>query len=101
MVPDETQASARLERIDHWIGGRATPAADGRTYESADPYTGRPWALVADCGTEDVDRAVRAARSALGGAWGVKYVLVSHNTRMGAAKGVVLTAELVRRAGKF
>lgn len=70
MVPDETQASARLERIDHWIGGRATPAADGRTYESADPYTGRPWALVADGGTEDVDRAVCAARSALGGAWG-------------------------------
>jgi aspartate-semialdehyde dehydrogenase len=26
---------------------------------------------------------------------GVKYVLVSHNTKMGAAKGAVLVAELV------
>jgi aspartate-semialdehyde dehydrogenase len=27
---------------------------------------------------------------------GVKYVLVSHNTKMGAAKGAVLVAELLR-----
>ena len=30
---------------------------------------------------------------------GVKYVLVSHNTRMGAAKGAVLTAEYLATAG--
>ncbi|MFH0848664.1 MAG: aspartate-semialdehyde dehydrogenase [archaeon] len=30
---------------------------------------------------------------------GVKYVLVSHNTKMGAAKGAVLVAELLRREG--
>jgi aspartate-semialdehyde dehydrogenase len=30
---------------------------------------------------------------------GVKYVLVSHNTRMGAAKGAVLTAEGLVLAG--
>jgi aspartate-semialdehyde dehydrogenase len=30
---------------------------------------------------------------------GVKYVLVSHNTRMGAAKGAVLTAEYLALAG--
>lgn len=30
---------------------------------------------------------------------GVKYVLVSHNTRMGAAKGAVLTAECLALAG--
>jgi len=30
---------------------------------------------------------------------GVKYVLVSHNTKMGAAKGAVLVAELLHREG--
>ena len=30
---------------------------------------------------------------------GIKYVLVSHNTRMGAARGSVLTAEQLIRAG--
>jgi aspartate-semialdehyde dehydrogenase len=30
---------------------------------------------------------------------GTKYVLVSHNTRMGAAKGAVLTAEYLATAG--
>ena len=30
---------------------------------------------------------------------GVKYVLVSHNTKMGAAKGAVLVAELLHRKG--
>ena len=29
----------------------------------------------------------------LGGAWGLKYVLVSHNTKMGAARGAMLVAE--------
>jgi aspartate-semialdehyde dehydrogenase len=30
---------------------------------------------------------------------GVKLVLVSHNTKMGAAKGAVLVAELMRARG--
>jgi aspartate-semialdehyde dehydrogenase len=30
---------------------------------------------------------------------GVKYVLVSHNTKMGAAKGGVLVAELLKEQG--
>jgi len=30
---------------------------------------------------------------------GVKYVLVSHNTKMGAAKGAVLTAEYLATSG--
>jgi aspartate-semialdehyde dehydrogenase len=30
---------------------------------------------------------------------GVKYVLVSHNTRMGAARGAVLTAEYLALTG--
>jgi acyl-CoA reductase-like NAD-dependent aldehyde dehydrogenase len=52
------------------IGGSATGAASGRTYESLDPYTGKPWARVPDAGPEDVDAAVAAARAALDGPWG-------------------------------
>ncbi len=35
------------------------------------------------------------------GQHGVKYVLVSHNTKMGAAKGAILVAELLLRDGIF
>src|SRR4029450_6870977 len=52
------------------IGGSATGAASGRTYDSVDPYTGQPWARVPDAGPEGVDAAVAAARAALDGPWG-------------------------------
>jgi len=32
---------------------------------------------------------------------GIKYVLVSHNTKMGAAKGALLVAELLKAQGVF
>jgi aspartate-semialdehyde dehydrogenase len=35
------------------------------------------------------------------GQHGIKYVLVSHNTKMGAAKGAILVAELLLREGKI
>ena len=47
------------------IGGEFIPAADGRTFETVDPATGLPITAVAHAGSEDVDRAVRAARAAL------------------------------------
>ncbi len=46
------------------IGAERTPAADGRTFATLDPATGRELAHVPHAGTEDVDRAVRAAREA-------------------------------------
>jgi aldehyde dehydrogenase (NAD+) len=46
------------------IGGAWTDAASGKTFESVNPYTGRPWAAVPRAGAADVDRAVRAARDA-------------------------------------
>ena len=58
------------ERFRMLIGGRAVDAASGRTFESENPYTGRPWAEVPDGGPEDVDAAVAAARAALDGEWG-------------------------------
>jgi acyl-CoA reductase-like NAD-dependent aldehyde dehydrogenase len=46
------------------IGGERLEAADGRTFETLDPSTGRPIAEVPQAGAEDVNRAVLAAREA-------------------------------------
>jgi acyl-CoA reductase-like NAD-dependent aldehyde dehydrogenase len=46
------------------IGGERLDAADGRTFETLDPATGRPIAEVPQAGAADVDRAVSAAREA-------------------------------------
>jgi acyl-CoA reductase-like NAD-dependent aldehyde dehydrogenase len=46
------------------IGGERPAAADGRTFETFDPATGRAFAEVAYAGAADVDRAVRVAREA-------------------------------------
>jgi aldehyde dehydrogenase (NAD+) len=53
-----------------YVAGEWTEAADGRTFDSYEPATGRVWAKVAEAGEEDVGRAVRAARGALEGSWG-------------------------------
>jgi acyl-CoA reductase-like NAD-dependent aldehyde dehydrogenase len=57
-------------RLPLYLAGAMTEAADGATYTTYAPATGEPWADVAEAGPEDVDRAVRAARRALDGAWG-------------------------------
>jgi (Z)-2-((N-methylformamido)methylene)-5-hydroxybutyrolactone dehydrogenase len=63
-------ATAQLVEFDLLIGGESAAAASGSTYDSVDPFTGRPWARVPDGGVADVDRAVAAARAALNGPWG-------------------------------
>jgi aldehyde dehydrogenase (NAD+) len=45
------------------IGGEAVDALSGSTFESHNPYTGQPWAVVPDGGPADVDAAVAAARA--------------------------------------
>jgi acyl-CoA reductase-like NAD-dependent aldehyde dehydrogenase len=49
----------------HLIGGEQVPAASGETFESLDPTMAQPLATLALGGSEDVDRAVAAARAAL------------------------------------
>jgi acyl-CoA reductase-like NAD-dependent aldehyde dehydrogenase len=61
---------AQLEQLRMVIGGKPVDAISGKTFESQNPYTGRPWAVIPDGGPEDVDAAVKAARSALDGEWG-------------------------------
>jgi hypothetical protein len=51
------------------IGDERLDAADGRTFATLDPATGQPIAEVAHAGPDDVDAAVRAARTAFEGPW--------------------------------
>jgi acyl-CoA reductase-like NAD-dependent aldehyde dehydrogenase len=51
------------------IGSERSEAADGRTFATFDPATGREIAQVAQAGEPDVERAVAAAREALSGPW--------------------------------
>lgn len=46
------------------IGGQAVEPAGGQYFESFDPYTARPWAIVARGDARDVDLAVRTAYEA-------------------------------------
>jgi acyl-CoA reductase-like NAD-dependent aldehyde dehydrogenase len=72
-LPDALSAPAR-EFISQThrllIGAERPEAADGRTFATLDPATGREIAEVAQGGPEDVERAVAAARAAFaGGPW--------------------------------
>src|SRR5271169_4560462 len=66
-LPDALGAPARdfISRSHRLlIGGEHLEAADGRTFATVDPATGREIAEVALGGVEDVERAVVAARAA-------------------------------------
>ena len=80
--------SKQPEQFRMLIGGKAVDAISGRTFESENPYTGQPWAVIPDAGPEDVDAAVQAARSALDGEWG-------QLTGFGRARLMRLLADLI------
>jgi len=62
--------SASLTKYQTVIGGGWTDAASGEFFETDNPYTGKPWALIPRCAADDVDRAVRAAHKAFtSGEW--------------------------------
>ena len=57
-------------RTEAFIDGRFVPAADGAVFDDVSPRDGSVIASVAACSSEDVDRAVRAARRAFeDGGW--------------------------------
>jgi (Z)-2-((N-methylformamido)methylene)-5-hydroxybutyrolactone dehydrogenase len=51
------------------IGGRWVDPASGEWFESVNPFTAKPWALVPRGSKEDVDRAIAAAKCAFQGEW--------------------------------
>ena len=74
----DLQQDQTLERIvsksertyRNYIAGRWVDAADGRRLEILDPSDGSHLADIARSGSEDIERAVQAARTALAGDWG-------------------------------
>jgi len=66
----DLDATTSAFRTRAFIDGDFVDAASGRTYEAENPATGRPLATIAECDETDVERAVRAARRAVGsGVW--------------------------------
>mgnify|MGYP001196912441 CR=1 FL=1 len=57
-----------MERIAMTIGAERRFGTS--TFTSIDPYTGQPWAEVAEATEQDVADAVKAARAAFEGEWG-------------------------------
>lgn len=50
------------------VGGQWVEPSTGTWFESVNPFTGNPWALVPRAAKEDIDRAVAAAKAAFYGA---------------------------------
>src|SRR6202161_3448627 len=74
-----------MRQVGMQIGAELRLGTD--TFESIDPYTGEPWALVPEATRADVDDAVRAARTAFDGEW---------TAMPGPARG-----RLIRRLGEL
>ena len=58
------RANSLSIRHQAFIDGRYVDAASGKTFDCISPIDGRVLAKVAECGAEDVDRAVKVARRA-------------------------------------
>jgi acyl-CoA reductase-like NAD-dependent aldehyde dehydrogenase len=84
-------AEALVARHGAWIDGRSAAAIGGAVMESMDPATLRPVAEIARCGTEDVDVAVGAARSAQP-SWAGRSAI--DRARVLSAVGAAVRAEL-------
>lgn len=61
---DHDQNPVRLRML---VDGQARDASGGAVFSSIDPFTGRPWAKIAEATDADVDAAVGAARRAFDG----------------------------------
>jgi aldehyde dehydrogenase (NAD+) len=85
-------ATVGLPQYDLYVAGGSFPPANGRFYDTVDPYTGEPWARVPDADEADVERAVGAARTAFEGEWGAM-------TGFQRAKLMHRLADLIERDG--
>ena len=50
-----------MEKYQLYIDGKFQDSSSNKTFESLNPATEEPWALVAEAETEDVNKAVDAA----------------------------------------
>jgi aldehyde dehydrogenase (NAD+) len=64
------QTSEELTQYRMYIDGQWVDAASGESFETDDPFAGRPWARIPKGGAPDADRAVEAAHRAFtSGEW--------------------------------
>ncbi len=93
----EEAAAAMRSWAPKELEGLPTAPASGMVYVHDDPFRPQP-RLDRDRGEGMVTTVGRLRQDPVLPN-GLKYVLVSHNTKMGAAKGAVLTAELLVKQG--
>ncbi len=61
--------NAAMNRYQLFINNEWVDSSSGETFDSLDPFSGEPWAVVSRANAKDVDRAVQAAAQALEGPW--------------------------------
>ncbi len=64
MAPESVMVEQGLQKYRMHVGGEWVEPASGEWFESYNPYTGKPWALIPKGNAEDVGRAVEAAYQA-------------------------------------
>jgi aldehyde dehydrogenase (NAD+) len=69
-APESPDVVTLKERYGLFINGRDVPSSDGQVFTSVNPATEEPLAEVARATATDMDRAVRAARTAFRRRWG-------------------------------
>ena len=69
-APEARDIVTIKERYGLFIGGKDVAASDGQTFVSVNPATEEPLTHVARGTAADMDKAVRAARSAFKKSWG-------------------------------
>jgi len=68
-APESRDVVTLKERYGLFIGGKDVAASDGQTFVTVNPATEEPLAQVARANAADMDKAVRAARSAFRRSW--------------------------------
>ncbi|WP_347718041.1 aldehyde dehydrogenase family protein, partial [Sphingomonas sp.] len=64
------EVGKRMKQYDNFIDGKWIAPVGGRSLDSENPFTRKPWASIARSGAEDVERAVEAASAAFeNGPW--------------------------------
>ena len=59
-----------MKKYQMYIGGEWVSPASGDWFESFNPYTGEPWALIPRGHAQDADQAIRTAHAAFAeGPW--------------------------------
>jgi len=60
---------AKLKEYKMFINGEWVDSENKKTFETLNPETSEPWALVPEASAKDVDKAVKAAQKAFEGDW--------------------------------